>query len=287
MSNRPPAARKYRSRLTPWLLNGLLAVMLLWATFPYVWALVSSLKPPEHLFNRTTSFLPVPFTFENYRWALTEPTFVIPMRNSALVSGLTALVTLVLASFAAYSLARFHYPGKSLFIVMLLSGQMVPTMLLIITIFLLFDQLGLFNTFTGLILASTAWTAPYSVLLLRSFLFGPTAELEEAALVDGCSRLRALWHITLPLSVSGLVAAGLFVFVWTWGDMIFPLILTKDISRQTAALSLFTLLQSTRGATNYGGLLAAGVLFTLPTIACFVILQRYLVQGVTTGSLRG
>jgi ABC-type glycerol-3-phosphate transport system permease component len=287
MTGFPRRAHKNKARPVDWVLNALLAMILFWATFPYLWALICSFKPADALFTQTPSFLPIPFTLESYRWALTEPSFVLPMRNSILVSGLTALVTLVVSSLAAYSLARLQYPGKTLVIVVLMSSQMVPTMLLIITIFLLFAQLHLFNTLPGLVLASTAWTAPYAVLLLRSFLFGVAAELEEAALVDGCTRLKALWYITLPLSVAGLVAAGLFIFVWTWGDMIFPLILTKDIDHQTAALSLFTLLQSTRGATNYGGLLAAGVLFILPTVASFAILQRYLIQGTAAGSLRG
>ena len=105
-------------------------------------------------------------------------------------------------------------------------------------------------------------------------------------MVDGCSRIGAFLRVTLPLSAAGIVAVSVYVFIWTWGDMLFPLILAKNIDRQTAALSLFNMMQSTRGATNYSGLLAAGVIFTLPAVVLFMLLQRQLVEGLTAGSLK-
>lgn len=281
------AKPKRRSHFSEWICNGLLAVLLLWITFPYVWSLICSFKRSEDLFTRTPSFVPNPFTLDNYAWALAEPMIVIPLRNSVVVASLTAIMTILLSSLAAYSLARFNYPGKPLIMVTLLSSQMLPTMLLVVPIFVIFNQLHLFHSFPGLILSSASWTVPYAVIMLRSFVVGVPIELEEAARIDGCNQLDTLRRVTLPLVLPGLVAAGLFVFVWTWGDMIFPLILTKDISRQTAALSLFTMLQSTRGATNYGGMLAGGVLFTLPTVVLFSVMQRYLIQGMTAGAVKG
>ena len=163
---------------------------------------------------------------------------------------------------------------------------MLPTMLVIIPIFLIYASTGLYNTYAGLVLASTAWTLPYAVLLLRSFFSTLSVSLEEQAMVDGCSRLGAFLRVTLPLSAAGIIAVSVFVFIWTWGDMLFPLILAKNIDRQTAALSLFNMMQSTRGATNYSGLLAAGVIFTLPAVVLFMLLQRQLVEGLTAGSLK-
>jgi ABC-type glycerol-3-phosphate transport system permease component len=257
-----------------------------WIVFPFLWALSTSLRPIDTLFTLTPEWLPRPVTLENYRWALGEPTFMIPLRNSFLVSTSTAAVSVALASVAAYSLARFRYRGKNAVVAAMLGTQMLPTMLLIIPIFLIYARVDLYDTFAGLILASTAWTLPYAVLLLRSFFLDVPVSLEEQALVDGCGRLGAFVRVTLPLSLTGLVAVLVFVFIWTWGDMLFPLILAKNIDRQTAALSLFTMMQSTRGATNYSGLLAAGVLFTLPAVLLFVLLQRPLLEGLRTGALK-
>jgi ABC-type glycerol-3-phosphate transport system permease component len=266
--------------------HALLAGLMLWITFPFLWAISSSLRPIEKLFTLTPDWLPRPLTLDNYRWALGEPTFMVPFRNSFIVSGLSAVGTLAVAALAAYGLARLRYPGKKGVIAAMLATQMLPTMLLIIPIFLIYSRMDLYNTFTGLVLATVAWTLPYAVLLLRSFFLGVPVALEEQAMVDGCSRLGAFVRITLPLSAAGVIAVSIFVFIWAWGDMLFPLILTKNIDRQTAALSLFNMMQSTRGATNYSGLLAAGVLFTLPAVILFVSLQRQLVEGMTAGSLR-
>jgi multiple sugar transport system permease protein len=257
-----------------------------WIVFPFLWALSTSLRPIDTLFTLTPEWLPHPVTLENYRWALSEPTFMMPLRNSFLVSTSTAAVSVALASVAAYSLARFRYRGKNAVVAAMLGTQMLPTMLLIIPIFLIYARIDLYDTFAGLILASTAWTLPYAVLLLRSFFLDVPVSLEEQALVDGCSRLGAFFRVTLPLSLAGLVAVLVFVFIWTWGDMLFPLILAKNIDRQTAALSLFTMMQSTRGATYYSGLLAAGVLFTLPAVVLFVLLQRPLLEGLRAGALK-
>lgn len=266
--------------------HAILLGFMAWIVFPFLWALSTSLRPIDTLFTLTPEWLPHPWTLENYRWALAEPTFLIPLRNSFLVSTGTAVISVVLASAAAYSLARFRYRGKNVVVAVMLGTQMLPTMLLIIPIFLIYARTGLYDTFTGLILASTAWTLPYAILLLRSFFLDVPVSLEEQALVDGCSRVGAFFRVTVPLSLAGLVAVLVFVFIWTWGDMLFPLILAKNIDRQTAALSLFTMMQSTRGATNYSGLLAAGVLFTLPAVVLFIMLQRPLLEGLRAGALK-
>jgi ABC-type glycerol-3-phosphate transport system permease component len=264
----------------------ILLVLLTWILFPFFWAISCSLRPVEKLFTVTPDWLPSPLTLDNYVWALNEPDFRVPFMNSFIVSGATAVTAICLGALAAYSLARLRYPGKRAIITAMLSTQMLPTMLVIIPIFLIYAGTGLYNTYAGLVLASTAWTAPYAVLLLRSFFSTVSVSLEEQAMVDGCSRIGAFLHVTLPLSVPGIIAVSVFVFVWSWGDMLFPLILAKSIDRQTAALSLFNMMQSTRGATNYSGLLAAGVIFTLPAVVLFMLLQRQLVEGLTTGSLK-
>jgi len=278
--------RWWRQRRANLLGHVVLGALMAWITFPFLWALSSSLRPIGKLFTLTPTWLPSPLTLENYRWALAEPTFMIPFRNSFLVSTASAVATVCCAALAGYGLARLRFPGKRGVIAAMLATQMLPTMLVIIPIFLIYSRLELYNTFPGLILASTAWTLPYAVLLLRSFFVSVPVALEEQAMVDGCTRLGAFLRVTVPLSAAGVVAVSVFVFIWAWGDMLFPLILTKNIDHQTAALSLFNMMQSTRGATNYSGLLAAGVLFTVPAVVLFMSLQRQLVEGMMAGSLR-
>ena len=263
-----------------------LAGLMLWITFPFLWALSCALRPNERLFTMTPEWLPRPLTLENFQWALDEPSFTVPIVNSCLVASASAVAAVALGALAAYSLARLIYPGKAGVMTVILASQMLPTMLVIIPIFLMFARVGLYNTLGGLILASTAWTLPYSVMLLRSFFSALPVTLEEQAMVDGCSRLGAFIRITIPLSLPGIAAVTAYAFIWTWGDMLFPLVLTKNLDHQTAALSLFTMMQSTRGATNYGGLLAAGILFTLPTVLLFFVLQRPMLEGLTGGALK-
>jgi multiple sugar transport system permease protein/raffinose/stachyose/melibiose transport system permease protein len=259
---------------------------MLWVTFPFLWALSCALRPIERLFTTTPEWLPHPLTLENFQWALNEPSFTVPIINSCLVASASAAAAVALGALAAYSLTRLTYPGKAVVMTGMLACQMLPTMLVIIPIFLMFARVDLYNTLGGLILASTAWTLPYSVMLLRSFFSALPVTLEEQAMVDGCSRLGAFIRITIPLSMPGIAAVTAYAFIWTWGDMLFPLILTKNLDHQTAALSLFTMMQSTRGATNYGGLLAAGILFTLPTVLLFFVLQRPMLEGLTGGALK-
>jgi ABC-type glycerol-3-phosphate transport system permease component len=259
---------------------------MLWITFPFFWALSCALRPNERLFTMTPEWLPRPLTLENFQWALDEPSFTVPIVNSCLVASASAVAAVALGALAAYSLARLTYLGKAGVMTVILASQMLPTMLVIIPIFLMFARVGLYNTLGGLILASTAWTLPYSVMLLRSFFSALPVTLEEQAMVDGCSRLGAFIRITIPLSLPGIAAVTAYAFIWTWGDMLFPLVLTKNLDHQTAALSLFTMMQSTRGATNYGGLLAAGILFTLPTVLLFFVLQRPMLEGLTGGALK-
>jgi ABC-type glycerol-3-phosphate transport system permease component len=244
------------------------------------------LRPIDRLFTATPEFLPRPLTFENYAWALSEPSFTVPIVNSFIVSASAAGGAVTLGALAAYSLARLNYPGKNLVMTTMLACQMLPTTLVIIPIFLIFARVGLYNRLEGLVLASTGWTLPYTVMLLRGFFSVLPVAFEEQAMVDGCSRLGAFVRITLPLSLPGIAAVTAYAFIWTWGDMLFPLILAKNFDHQTAALSLFTMMQSTRGATNYGGLLAAGVLFTCPATLLFLILQRPMLEGLTGGALK-
>jgi multiple sugar transport system permease protein len=258
-----------------------------WLLFPYFWVLTTSLRPSDKMFTATPQFLPRPLTREHYVWAFEQETFRRPLWNSTVTASMTALLSVAASALGAYSLARYRYRGKRQFLSALLVTQMLPGTLLVLPIFLLINRLGLYNTYTGLILAFTSFTVPYSLVLLRSFFMDSPIELEEQAMVDGCSRLRAFWHVVLPLALPALVAVALFDFVWVWNDILWTTTLTRSTDRVGVSVALNNLTTDFRVVTNWGGIFAQGALITLPIVVIFVFLQQYLIEGLTAGAIKG
>lgn len=267
--------------------DALLAVLLIWIAFPFFWALSSSLRRPADLFTATPSWIPNPVTFQNYQWALADQRFVRTFINSLIVSGATALLAMTICGAAAYSLARFRYRGKKEFMLMFVFSQMLPRILIVIPIFVIFSRLRLVDTHLGLVLGFATFAAPFAILMLRGFFANFPQELEDAALIDGCNRFQAFVRIVLPLTIPGVIATGLFAFVLAWSDLLFALVLTRSTGTMTAAVYLNNIANSQFAGTNYGGILAAGVLLTLPVVIIFVLLQNQLVKGLTAGAVKG
>ncbi|QPM68162.1 carbohydrate ABC transporter permease [Atribacter laminatus] len=278
---------KKKKRIVNFLLNIILAIILAWVVFPYFWAVSSALRPISKLFTLIPEWLPSPLTLENYKWAFTDKNFLITLKNSIIIGILTALFSLVLSSLSGYSLARFKFKGKKTIVTSLIVSQMVPGVLLIIPIFVIFSQLHLVNTYLGLMLAYSTFSIPFCVLLLRSFFAQFPEELEEAAMVDGCSRLGSFVRITLPLSFPGIMAVTLFCFILAWNDFLFALVLTRDTTVMPVALQLYNISTVQFAAGNWGGILAQGTIITLPVAILFVLLQQYLIQGMTSGAIKG
>ena len=232
-------------------------------------------------------WLPDPVTLQNYWWALTNTQFVRTFLNSLIVSSFTALVAMTICAAAAYSLARFQYRGKSAVMLFLIFTQLLPGILIIIPMFVIFSQLSLVNTHLGLVLGYTTFSIPFATLILRGFFANFPQELEEAALIDGCNRLQAFLRVVLPLSIPGIITTGLFAFVLAWNDLLFALVLTRTNAVTTAAVYLHNIANSQFAGTNYAGLLAAGVILTLPVVIMFVFLQQHLIRGMTAGAIKG
>jgi ABC-type glycerol-3-phosphate transport system permease component len=225
---------------------------------------------------------------EGYKKALAV--FSQPLLNSTFYSLVTAIISLIIACPAAYSLTRYHYPGKKWVVATLLITQMLPFVLLLLPLYITFIRLGLYNTRLGLIFAFTALTIPYSVLLLRGYFSTLPIELEEAAMIDGCTRLGALWRVVIPLSAPALVAVVLSNIVLVWNDVLFTIFLTKDLSVQTASVALyhfFTMRSQSGGMAQKEVMLAGGVLLTLPVVIIFPFLQKYIAKGLTMGAVKG
>jgi ABC-type glycerol-3-phosphate transport system permease component len=255
---------------------------------PFLWLLTSTLRPVSELYVYPPRWIPETFTLAAYGKAL--KTFTLPLANSAIYGLVTSLLTLLVACPAAYSLARFRYPGKRMVTGVLLVTQMLPFVLLLLPLYIIFIQLRIYNTRLGLIVGFTALTIPYATLLLRSFFAGLPVDLEDQAMIDGCTRMGALWHVVLPLSTPVLVAVVLSSVVLVWNDVLFTIFLSKDLEVQTASVALyrlFTLRSASGGVSQKEVMLAGGVLLTLPVIFLFTFLQKYISTGITAGALKG
>lgn len=270
------------------LVYGALLALTLFIVIPFLWLLTSTVRPVSELYVYPPRWIPQTFTLAAYQKAF--QTFARPLVNSAGYGLVTALLTLFVACPAAYSLTRLNYPGKRSVTGVFLLTQMLPFVLLLLPLYIIYLKLGLYNTRLGLIIGFTALTVPYSVLLLRSFFAGLPIELEEQAMIDGCTRLGALWRIVIPLSTPVLVAVVLSSIVLVWNDVLFTIFLSKDLEVQTASVALyrfFTVRSASGGVAQKEVMLAGGVILTLPVIVLFTFMQKYIAAGITAGALKG
>lgn len=260
-------------------------VFIIFLGFPVYWMVSTSFKAPADVLVASPSIWPSSFSLENYFLAFQKEYFVGSIINSAVVVAITVVVSLVLALTASFALARIKFKGKSTLTVMLLVVQMVPLTALIIPLFLQLSSFGLVNTQPGLIITYIAFVLPFVIWTLRGFLMGIPQELEEAALVDGCSRPKAFIHIIFPLMAPGLVATGVYAFIQAWNEFLLAYIIMASQENQTLPVWLagFT----TRTGTDWGPLMAASVIAAIPAVVLFLIFQKKLAVGVTAGAVKG
>ena len=261
-----------------------LIVLVVASAFPFYWAIVSSFTPEARLFE-APSLVPRTLVLEHYRALFTERDFWIPIRNSLVVAGCTTLFCVSLGGLCAYALARLRFRGKAPLLGLILAVSVFPQISIVSPLYLVLRSLHLINTFPGLILPYLTFAMPLTVWLLVGFFRQLPGELEEAAMVDGASRLRALWEIILPLALPGLATTAILTFVYSWNEFLFALSFTLGPERQTVpvAIALF------RGQYQvpWGQILAAAVVATAPVALLVLAFQRRIVQGLTAGAVKG
>ena len=265
-------------------LYGAGSVLLLLGAFPLFWMLSTSLKPSGEIFA-TPTLVPRHATLGNFVQLLAETNFAVYFKNSVIVSLTTVVVTLAASAAGAYALTRFAFRGRDTVIRLILATYMFAPIMIIIPFYILVRQLGLVNTRLALVLSYTTFCLPFCLWLLRAFFAGVPLELEEAAMVDGANRARAAWYVTLPLALPGLIAAGIFTFILAWNDFLFALVLITSDELKTLPVGVNDLFKAT--IVDWGMIMAAGVVITVPTIGFFVAVQRYLIQGWGAGGLKG
>lgn len=254
--------------------------------FPVYWMVTSSLKSNRDIFAVPPELVPAPPVFDSYVQAvLTDPMLHRAVFNSTVISVGTTALTLFLAAPAAYALARLRLRIAAFAVLVLLVSQLLPAINLAIPLYVVFSNFGLINTYPALILAYTALTLPFAIIVLRPFFLGVPADLEDAAKTDGCTQLGAFWRVVLPAVRSGLITVGALTFLLAWGQFILALTLTTSEQMQPVTVTI----------TRYSGeyqviwnhLMAVSTAIALPIVLVFVSLQRYIVGGLTAGATKG
>ncbi len=261
-----------------------LILILLFLVFPFYWTFVTSIKPETELYGRTVTYWPRDVSFQAYRSLFIDYNFIKPMRNSFVVAISTTVLTLFVATLAAYAFSRYRFRGRRAFMILFLTNNMFPTVLLLIPLYAIMRRLGILYTPLALILSYTTFTIPFSVWLLNGYLSDMPMSLEEAAMVDGANRAQAFIRIILPVLVPCLVATGVYIFMTSWNEYTFAVMFTNERSR-TIPVSLKNLIGQL--GVQWDLLTAGGIITIIPVCVMFFFAQRRLVQGLTAGAVKG
>jgi N,N'-diacetylchitobiose transport system permease protein len=259
----------------------ILVVML----FPIYWMVSTAFKPGKQILSLTPVWFPSPVTFDNFRTAINVPYFWNDVVNSLTVVLSVVAISIALAFLAAVSVARFGFRGRTAFVVMVIAVQMVPLNALVIPMYLLLDKVGQVDTLLGVIAYYLAIVLPFMIWTLRGFVANVPVDLEEAAMVDGATRVGAFLRIVFPLVAPGLVATAIFGFIQAWNEYIIAYVLLSSSSKQTLTIWLASF--TTQHGTDWGGLMAGATLTALPVVVFFLLVQRHVAGGLTAGAVKG
>jgi N,N'-diacetylchitobiose transport system permease protein len=254
--------------------------------FPVFWMISTAFKPDGEINSLTPTWFSGHPTIRHFRDAIDRPYFWTDLKNTLIVVGITVAISIGLAFLAAVALAKYRFTGRKLFIVLVIGVQMIPGTGLIIPLYVVLAKYHQVNVLSGVIITYLTAALPFSVWTLRGFLIGIPKELEEAAMVDGSTRLGAFVRILLPLVAPGLVATSVFAFITSWNEYIFARVLLNDQAKQTITVWLSYFVGTSR-QTDWGALMAASSLTAIPVVIFFLLVQRKIAFGLTAGAVKG
>ena len=255
--------------------------------FPIYWMFISTIESGNDLLSATPHFFPTGFSFASYKAVFQDPNFLEDLRNTAIITISSVLLGLVIGFLGAVGVARFRFKGRNFFIIAIMFIQMVPGIAIVLPLYFVANDLNLVDQLLGVVLVYLISTVPYCVWVLRAFIVNIPVELDEAAMVDGCSKFGAFMRIILPLTLPGLITAGVYMWIQTWNEFILANTLLSSDDKQTAQVWLYNFSGNPLHAANYGSQMAGALLVSLPIIVLFVIFQKKVTAGLTAGAVKG
>jgi trehalose/maltose transport system permease protein len=279
-------AGKILKRGSFWLL---IAVIFIYAVFPFYWALRSAFTPDGDLFKTPVQYFPSNPTLTNFRDVLSSGDFQHALLNSAIVAGSVTLISLALGALAGYALGRFRFRGRNTALYLMLSMTIFPQIAILGALYKLINNFHLYNTLGALILSYMIFTLPFTVWVLTQFVRGLPKDLEEAAYIDGATPFQTFYKVILPLIAPGLVTTGLLAFIAAWNEFLYALSFTQTADKHTVPVAIVTFTGKSGSSFQipWGQIMAATIIVTVPLIALTLILQRRILAGLTAGAVKG
>ncbi|AQU66623.1 carbohydrate ABC transporter permease [Streptomyces niveus] len=253
--------------------------------FPVYWLVISSLRPNHEIRSYDQTLWPSSLTFDNFARAVEQPNFSTAVQSSLIVSVTAVVGGMIIATLAALAIGRFRFFGRRALLMVLILVQMLPPTAMLIPIYAQLNAMGGLDEYWGLIVVYLVSTLPFAIIMIRGFVVNIPVELEESAMVDGCTRMGAFRRVIFPLLAPGLAAASIFALVNAWNEYLFAYILINDNSKYTLNVWLMTF--TTERGTDYGALMASSTLIALPVVVFFMIIQKKMATGLTSGAVKG
>lgn len=276
---------KGKKVLSKGLFAAALVLFLAFILFPIYWCFATSFKPSAEITSKEVTYWPAAFTFQNYIEAWTRSGFKIYFKNSLFIAVFGVVFIVLLSVLTGYALDRFKFKGKNAFMLILLCTQFIPGAMLITPIFIIFKNLGMLNSLFALVLVNTTFHFPFNSILMKGFVSGIDYTIEEAAQIDGCSRLGAIWHVLLPILKPGIVTIAAYGFISCWNEFLFSFMFINKQNKLTLPVGLKNLVGEF--SINYGQLAAGAVIAVVPTLILFSYVQKNLVGGLSSGAVKG
>ncbi|WP_405864407.1 carbohydrate ABC transporter permease [Streptomyces sp. NBC_00005] len=253
--------------------------------FPVYWMVITALRPSSEILSYDQKVWPTSVTLGQFRRAMDSPNFWDNAKASIIISAGTVVLSIAVGLIAAFAVGRFRFWGRKPLMVVLLLVQMIPATSMLIPIYIQLNDMGALNQYWGVILVYAASTLPFTIWMLRGFIINIPTELEEAAMVDGNSRMGAFWRVIFPLLAPGLVATSIYALITAWNEYLFAYVLLQDNDKYP--LGVWLLNFTTSRGTDYGALMAGSILTALPVVIFFLIVQRKVAAGLTAGAVKG
>lgn len=258
----------------------------LFVFFPLYWILLTALKPGSEVFNVNPTLFTFDLTLENFKNVIGDQRIWVYLKNSLIVSSSSSFLTMVLCALAGYSFSKFEYKGKRSFMMLVMTAQMFPFAVLLLTIYLIMKRVGLLDNYLSLILSYITFTLPVGTWTLKSYFDQIPDSLVESAGIDGAGRVRTMMSIVFPLVIPGMISTAIYGFVWSWNDLLYSLTLITSPEKRTLAPGLIMNYMG-EFQSSWSNMMAASILVSIPVTVAFIFLQKFFIQGMTSGAVKG